>query len=233
MVKTMLWENRTCYQVKLQCLLFSKIHPKQVCIPLKRQSQQLSFALSSAGYFKSHCCKQCGPRSDFSFRSSLIWVHTVCLYAKCKFEKFARRCSRRHKQTTFSDVDFLGALRVKNRSKLLYCCFSKLHFGECFISKLGSMPAFLWVKVAKKLLNSLLVSNIVTGQSNYPWTLEDIPVHLFCDTIHVHQRWHAHPRVSVILDHALLHSWFKQKIETLARKQDPDFLSQNFSKGFC
>ena len=42
----------------------------------------------------------------------MIWVHTVCLYAKCKFEKFARRCSRRHK-TTFSDADFLGALRVK------------------------------------------------------------------------------------------------------------------------
>ena len=34
------------------------------------------------------------------------------VYAKCKFEKFARRCSRRHKQTTFSDADFLGALRV-------------------------------------------------------------------------------------------------------------------------
>ena len=40
--------------------------------------------MSSAGYFKSHCCKQCGPRSDCSSRSSLIWVHTVCLYAKCK-----------------------------------------------------------------------------------------------------------------------------------------------------
>ena len=38
--------------------------------------------------------------------------HTVCLYAKCKFEKFARTCSRRHKQTTFSDADLLGALRV-------------------------------------------------------------------------------------------------------------------------
>ena len=29
-----------------------------------------------------HCCKQCGPRSDCSFRSCLIWVHTVCRYAK-------------------------------------------------------------------------------------------------------------------------------------------------------
>ena len=42
-----------------------------------------------------------------------MWVHTVCLYANCKFEKFARRCSRRHKQMTFSDADFLDALRVK------------------------------------------------------------------------------------------------------------------------
>ena len=46
------------------------------------QSQQLSSALSSACDFKSHFCKQCGSRSDCSFRSSLIWVHTVCLYAK-------------------------------------------------------------------------------------------------------------------------------------------------------
>ena len=43
----------------------------------------------------------------------MIWVHTVCLYAKSMFEKFARRCSRRHKQTSFSDAGFLGALRVK------------------------------------------------------------------------------------------------------------------------
>ena len=61
----------------------------------------------------SHFCKQCGPRSDCSFRSSLIWVHTVCRYAKNRFEKFARIFSRRHKQTTFSDAVFLGALRVK------------------------------------------------------------------------------------------------------------------------
>ena len=35
---------------------------------------------------------------------------TVC---KNRFEKFARIFSRRHKQTTFSDAVFLGALRVK------------------------------------------------------------------------------------------------------------------------
>ena len=76
-------------------------------------------ALFSSGYFKCHCCKQCEPRSDCSSRSSLIWVHTVCLYAKSMFEKFARRCSRWHKQTTFSDADFLGILRVKARFSYL------------------------------------------------------------------------------------------------------------------
>ena len=87
-------------------------------LPLKRQSQQLSSALSSFD-FKSHFCKQCGPRSDCSFRSSLIRVHTVCLYAKNGFEKFARIFSRRHKQTTFSDVGFLGVLRVNNNFLVL------------------------------------------------------------------------------------------------------------------
>ena len=63
---------------------------------LKRQSQLLSSALSSASYFKSHFCKHCLP---------------VC---KNRFEKFARIFSRRHKQTTFSDAGFRGALRVKH-----------------------------------------------------------------------------------------------------------------------
>ena len=44
--------------------------------------QQLSSALLSACDFKSHFCKQCGPRSDCSSRSSLIRVHSVCLYSK-------------------------------------------------------------------------------------------------------------------------------------------------------
>ena len=80
--------------------------------PLKRQSQLLSSALSSAGYFKSHFCKQCGPRSDCSFRSSLIWVHTVCLYAKIGL-KSLQEYSADDIKTTFSDASFLGALRVK------------------------------------------------------------------------------------------------------------------------
>ena len=36
---------------------------------------------------------------------------------KNRFEKFARIFSRRHKQTTFSDAGFLGALRVNSFSK--------------------------------------------------------------------------------------------------------------------
>ena len=61
------------------------------------------------------------PDQTAPFRSSLIRVHTVCLYAKCKFEKFARRYSRRLKQTTFSDADFLGALRVNNEEPTGRC----------------------------------------------------------------------------------------------------------------
>ena len=107
------------------CISFCSLrilYSSKFILTLKRQSQQLSSALSSASYFKSHCCKQCGPRSDCSFRSSLIWVHTVCLYAKSKFEKFARRCSRRHKQTTFSDADFLGPFRVNGSIFGNKCC---------------------------------------------------------------------------------------------------------------
>ena len=91
-----------------------KIYNQQLLKSLNCQSQQLSSALSSTCNFKSHFCKQCGPRSDCSLRSSLIRVHTLCLYAKNRFEKFARIFSRRQKQTTFSDAGFLGALRVKD-----------------------------------------------------------------------------------------------------------------------
>ena len=54
------------------------------------------------------------PDQTAPFRSSLIWVHTVCRYAKNSFEKFARIFSRRHKQTTLSDAVFLGAVRVND-----------------------------------------------------------------------------------------------------------------------
>ena len=83
----------------------------------------LSSALSSAGYFKSHCCKQCGSRSDCSSRN-LIWVHPVCQNTKSMFEKFASRCGRRHKQTTFSDAGFLGVLRVKSLRLAIWVKFS-------------------------------------------------------------------------------------------------------------
>ena len=64
--------------------------------------------------------KQCGPRSDCSYRSSLFWVHTVCFYTK--FISNVRQLfaaedfSRRHFQIRF----FLCALRVKYDS----CNFS-------------------------------------------------------------------------------------------------------------
>ena len=79
-------------------------------LPNKCQSQQLSSALSFACDFKSHFCKQCGPRSDCSFRSSLISVHNVCLYAKIGLKSLreysADDINRRHFQVYICRVSF-------------------------------------------------------------------------------------------------------------------------------
>ena len=74
---------------------------------LRCQTQQLLSVLSSASYIVAN------SMDPDQTRNSLIWVHTVCLYAKSIFGKSARRCSRQHKQMTFSDVVFLVILRVK------------------------------------------------------------------------------------------------------------------------
>ena len=64
--------------------------------------------------------KQCGPRSDCSYRSSLFWVHTACFYTL--FVSNVRQLfaaddfSRRHFQMHF----FLGALRVFKSSFLQF-----------------------------------------------------------------------------------------------------------------
>ena len=96
-------------------------------LPLNCQSQQLSSALSSACDFKSHFCKQCGPRSDCSSRSSLIWVYTVCLYAKIGLKSLHENFNRGQKQTTFSDAGFLGVLRAKICMHLLACIMFEIH----------------------------------------------------------------------------------------------------------
>ena len=56
--------------------------------------------------------KQCGPRSDCSYRSSLFWVHPVCFYTgfvSNARQLFAADDFCRHFQMHF----FLGTLRVK------------------------------------------------------------------------------------------------------------------------
>ena len=55
---------------------------------------------------------QTAPLGTVGFR-----VHTVCLYAKNRFEKFARIFSSQHKQMTFSDAGFHGILRVNSSGK--------------------------------------------------------------------------------------------------------------------
>ena len=79
-------------------------------------------ALSSACDFKFNFCKQCGPISDCSSRSSLIRVHTVCLYAKIGL-KSLQEYSADDKQATFSDASFLVILRVKILSSDTCMCF--------------------------------------------------------------------------------------------------------------
>ena len=80
--------------------------PKKVVVTLVTANHnKLSSALSSACDFKSHFCKQCGPRSDCSFRSNLIWVHTVCRYAKIGLKSLqeysADDINRQHFQMQF------------------------------------------------------------------------------------------------------------------------------------
>ena len=56
----------------------------------------LSSALLPAGYFKSHCCKHCGPRSDCSSAQSDQDPH--CLPVQ---EDAADDINRRHFQMQF------------------------------------------------------------------------------------------------------------------------------------
>ena len=49
-------------------------------------------------------------------RSSLIWVHTVSLYAKIGLKRWQEYSADDIKQMTFSDAGFLGVLRVNKSS---------------------------------------------------------------------------------------------------------------------
>ena len=78
--KTDYWILSPSWHYKACPKILSNLHFTACCWvskPLTRQSQQLSSAVSSACDFKSHFCKQCGPRLDCFIR-----VHTVSLYAK-------------------------------------------------------------------------------------------------------------------------------------------------------
>ena len=106
-----------------------------------------------------------------------------------------------------------------NYSIVVSVRFGTLHFRERFIS----MPTFLWVHIAKNF-SILYWLAISCDRSDWlPQDIGGIPIHLFCDIIHVHPRWRAHPRAHVILDRALLHSWCMQKFEIFTRKSDPEF----------
>ena len=132
-----------------------------------------------------------------------------------------RNCYRVKLQHLLFSKMYSKQTRNKNRTKLLYCCFGTLHFRERFIS----MPTFLWVHIAKNF-SILYWLAISCDRSDWlPQDIGGIPIHLFCDIIHVHPRWRAHPRAHVILDRALLHSWCMQKFEIFTRKSDPEFFA--------
>ena len=81
---------------------------------------------------------------------------TVYLYAKSMFEKFARRCSRRNKQMAFSDVVFLGILRVK-------MCFVRTYqtcFNEVILMSTHDISLFKKIEMSPDLALS---------GSNYPY----------------------------------------------------------------
>ena len=79
--------------------------------------------------------KQCGPRSDCSYRSSLFWAHAVCLYtlfvSKVRQLFAADNFSRRHFQMHF----FLGASRINASTK-------KKHLKMC---QMKSSAACKWL----------------------------------------------------------------------------------------
>ena len=66
--------------------------------------------------------KQCGPRSDCSYRSSLFWVHAVCFYtlflSNVRQLIAADDFCKRHFQMHF----FPGALRVRTLLCMRSCC---------------------------------------------------------------------------------------------------------------
>ena len=75
--------------------------------PLKRQSQQLSSALSSACDFKVISANSVDPDQTAPLAGSTLFAGMQKIGLKSLQEYSA------DKQTTFSDAVFLGALRVK------------------------------------------------------------------------------------------------------------------------
>ena len=110
--------GRTFCQSRSGSKLFAKFISRRhwqvnlALLTIMRQLQQVVCFSRLLKCLRSLYSKQCGPRSDCSYRSSLFWVHTVCFYTY--FVSNARQLfaaddfSRQHFQMNF----FLGALMV-------------------------------------------------------------------------------------------------------------------------
>ena len=81
---------------------FGAVCPFQNYLTLKLPITTIVVCLVILLVILSHFCKQCGSRSDCSSRSSLIWIHTVCLYVKIGLKSLqeysADNINRRHFQ---------------------------------------------------------------------------------------------------------------------------------------
>ena len=85
---------------------------------------------------------------------------------KNRFEKFARVFSRRRKQTTFSDVGFLGVLRV---NPFMLSEFAYLNYSDTSISNSRSIRMIFLLLYSKEIpvLNAnsvdLIIHRIIYG----------------------------------------------------------------------
>ena len=89
---------------------------------------------------------------------------------KNRFEKFARIFSRRHKQTTFSDAVFLGALRVKTQHRVVNCTCSNFRKKYCKeLRCLNTYSKFVCVEVLQPSQPNGVMSSAVS-LPNYTFT---------------------------------------------------------------
>ena len=88
-------------------------------LTLKLPITTIVVSLPFACHFKSCVCKQCGPTSDCSSRSSLIRAHAVCLYAKIGLKSLQEYSADDISRWHFQMQVFLAFYNVRDKVKCL------------------------------------------------------------------------------------------------------------------